>query len=245
VYRSTAVLAVRIQDMDGAMSSIRGQLGGLASLAGIRGQGGGRREEYIAFLRSIGLARVFVERQGVMQHLFEDRWNANTKTFTPDASGNPPSVGEGADRFTRYVLQVGVDERSGLISVDVMWTDRVKAAEWANAYVELANELLRVDAMRSAEQSIGFLNEELAKTNVEPIRQSLFRLLEGRLNDNMLATVERQYAFKVIDPAVASEPRRFVRPRRVLQTLIGILCGGAFGVLFVLWRSSEKTGKVT
>jgi uncharacterized protein involved in exopolysaccharide biosynthesis len=244
VYESAVVIAVRTQDMDGALGAIRGQLGGLASLAGVgTGRGGQRREEFIAFLRSGGLARGFVQQHGIAQFLFASRWDPKTQSFTPDSRGNVPTAGETAVLFMRGIRQVNVDERTGLIAVAMRWTDPGLAADWANAYVAQANELLRIDAVRSAEQGIGFLNQELAKTSVEPIRQSLFRLLEGRLNDSMLANVEREYAFKVIDPAVASEPHRFVRPRRVLETLIGILCGIAFGVLFVLWRTANNLGK--
>jgi uncharacterized protein involved in exopolysaccharide biosynthesis len=241
VYESQVLVTVRSQDMEGAASAIRSQLGGLASLAGIGlGQASRRREEFIAYLRSSALAREFVERYELLRVLYPSRWNPQTKSVRPDGNGHVPTVGEVAIQLMRGVREVNVDERTGLVTVAVRWGDPKTAADWANNYVALANERLREEAIQSATQSIGFLNEELSKTNVEPIRQSLFRLLEGRLNDSMLANVERQYAFKVIDRAEPSEPDRYVKPRRVLETLIGILCGISFGTLFVLWRFPDR-----
>lgn len=234
VYEAAAVLAVRSQEMEGAASALRGQFGGIASLAGINlGQSGRRREEFIAYLRSGALAREFVEQQGLVRVFFGSRWNDTTKTFTPDSRGRVPTTGLAAERFMRGVREISVDERTGLLRLSIKWTDPKTASKWANAYVDLSNQRLRDEAIASAAQSIGFLNEELAKTTVEPLRQSLYRLLEGRLNDSMLANVERQYAFKVIDRAQV--PERHVRPRRVLETFIGLVCGFVAGCLLALW----------
>jgi uncharacterized protein involved in exopolysaccharide biosynthesis len=240
VYESQIVLTVRSQEMDGAASALRSQLGGLASIAGINlGQGGRRREEFIAYLRSNALAREFVVRYDVLGAFYPGRWDAKTRTLRPNDEGHVVTVGEGALIFMRQVREVNVDERTGLVTVVVRWGDPAVAARWANDFVALANERLRDEAVKTAAQSIGFLNEELAKTNVEPIRQSLFRLLEGRLNDSMLATVERQYAFKVVDRAEASEPDRYVKPRPMLETLIGIIVGFGIGGLVALWRYAD------
>lgn len=233
VYRSSAVLAIRTDSAD-AGSALRGQLGGLGSIAGIGlGQGSGKRVEFIAYLQSRALAKEFVVSEQLIPVLYASRWDAAAKRFRP---GEAPATGDAVEYFMRSIRSVSVETLTGLVTVSIEWTDPQLAARWTNAYVALANRRLRDESIATAKQSIAYLNEELTRTALEPVRQSLFRMLESRLNEVMLATVQRDFAFKFIDPAEPSEPRNFVRPRRALETLIGLACGFAFGAIFVFWR---------
>jgi hypothetical protein len=241
IYRSSAVLAIR-DDADGGASALRGQLGSLASIAGIGlGQAGMRRTEFIAFLQSRALAKEFVVSEGLMPILYADRWDAAAKRFRP---GEEPAVGDAVQYFTRRIRDVKVDPLTGLVTVAIQWTDPKLAAAWTNGYVALGNRLLREESIATAKQSIAYLDEELGRTAVESIRQSLFRMLESRLHEQMVANVQRDFAFKFIDPAEPSEPRNYIRPRPVVETLVGLMCGFAFGAIFVLWRSPPSGRKV-
>jgi hypothetical protein len=102
--------------------------------------------------------------------------------------------------------------------------------------VALANELLRQEAIKSSEESMTYLNEELARTSVEPVRQALFRLMEVRINQAMLANVEREYAFRPVDRAEPSETKKFVSPQPLVELLTAIMCGVAVGAIFACWR---------
>src|SRR5690606_8253072 len=123
------------------------------------------------------------------------------------------------------------------------WSDPQLAARWVSEYVALANEKLRQEAIATAQQSIKHLNSELERTSLEPLRQSLYRLMEGRLNEVMVATVEHEFAFKVIDEAQPSDPHRFVKPMKMLELLLGIAFGTAAAVVFVLWRYRREGDK--
>jgi LPS O-antigen subunit length determinant protein (WzzB/FepE family) len=234
VYRSDALMAVRSAE-SGAAGALQGQLGGLASLVGINlGGGSDRRQEFVAYLKSRALAKEFVERKGLMQVFYASAWNETTKQFESDG-GRPPTIGDAID-YLSALRGVEENARTGLLTVSFYWTDPVVAASWVNDYVALANEKLRQEAIEDGHKSIEYLKEELGRTTIEPVRQSLFRLMEGRLNQVMLASIEPQYAFRVIDRAEAPERDKFVRPRRVVEIVIGILFGGVLGTVFVLWR---------
>jgi uncharacterized protein involved in exopolysaccharide biosynthesis len=63
--------------------------------------------------------------------------------------------------------------------------------------------------------------------------------MEGRLNEVMIASVEHEYAFKVIDRAETPEEHHFVRPMRALEILLGLVFGLGLGAVFVLWKYPE------
>jgi LPS O-antigen subunit length determinant protein (WzzB/FepE family) len=124
------------------------------------------------------------------------------------------------------------------VKVAVEWYSPDLAARWANHMVEMANERLRTEATRDAGQSIDYLNKELEKTNVVELRQAIYRLIEDQVSRAMLANVQRQYAFRVIDSAVPPEFKS--RPKRALFVVVGALLGLGAGWLVSFLRRPDR-----
>jgi uncharacterized protein involved in exopolysaccharide biosynthesis len=137
------------------------------------------------------------------------------------------------------VLDIKEEELDGLITVTVDWTDPKVAAQWANEMVALANELLRTRAMDESTRNIDYLNQQLSKTDVVEIRLALYRLIENETKQLMLANGKIEYAFTVIDPAVAPEIR--VSPKRTLMTLIGFAIGCVLGSIIAFIHRGLKS----
>jgi hypothetical protein len=106
--------------------------------------------------------------------------------------------------------------------------------------VEMVNERLRTAAIDESRRRVEFLEGELAKTSVVELRQVIFNLIEGQVNAAMLADVQREYAFRVIDPAVPADPDRKVRPKRAVMALGGALVAGFLLALRLLWRRRRE-----
>jgi uncharacterized protein involved in exopolysaccharide biosynthesis len=100
--------------------------------------------------------------------------------------------------------------------------------------VARVNDRMRSEATRSAKDSIEFLNQELAKTSVVGLQQAIYHLIEDQVNKAMLANVQHEYAFRVIDRAVAPEQRS--SPKRTIMVLIGGVLGGFLGLFIVFIR---------
>ena len=109
--------------------------------------------------------------------------------------------------------------------------------------IEMVNDRLRSEAAQSAQKSIEYLNKELAGTNEVSLRQSISQLIESQVNTAMLANVQRQYAFRIIDRAVPPEIRAF--PRRTLFVVVGTLAGLLLAFFAVLTRHTVRIGRVT
>jgi uncharacterized protein involved in exopolysaccharide biosynthesis len=123
------------------------------------------------------------------------------------------------------------DHNTGLVIVTVEWYSPAVAATWANRMIDLLNARLRAEAMRTAERGIDYLNGQLAKNNTVELHQAISRLIEEQVNRAMIASVQRDYAYRVIDPPVPADVR--FRPQRILMALIGGVLGLVLGWLCI------------
>jgi LPS O-antigen subunit length determinant protein (WzzB/FepE family) len=126
----------------------------------------------------------------------------------------------------------------------IEWTDPKVAADWANLLVKRLNERMRQRALQEAEVNVSYLKRELAATNVVALQHSIGNLLEGELQKAMLARVNDEFAFRVIDRAEA--PKWRSRPKRAQIMAIAVLAGFVLGCVVVLVRKavSEVEGAV-
>ncbi len=132
--------------------NIAGQLGGLASLAGVNldANNGNSRDAH-AILKSRHLAEQFLER-----------YNLTGKVLAK--SRMPATMWHAVARFRKSILDVDEDRRTGVTTISIYWRDAKEAAQWANDYVALGNEIIRNRAAADAQRNIGYLNQQLQQT---------------------------------------------------------------------------------
>lgn len=227
-FRAEAVLAPAEKRSN--MGSL-GQLSGLASLAGISVGAGGSAES-LAMLRSRQFVGSVVAEQQLLPALFPEKWDDKRKRWDVDDETDTPTVYDGAGRFIEKRLNVSEDKKTGIVRLSVVWTDPDTASRLANLLVTRLNEALRDRAISDSERNIAYLQEELKSTQVVSLQQSIGRLVDTELQKLMLARGNKEFAFKVVDPAVA--PRDRDSPNRVLITLTSSLLGGLFGMILLL-----------
>jgi uncharacterized protein involved in exopolysaccharide biosynthesis len=224
LYRAQVVVTeVRDTGLGGG-GGLMGEIGGLASIAGIDLSANGQGAEREAVLRSRGLVDAFVRRYQLTP-LINGKASAGTEW-------------EAVERFRKSVLDMQEDKLKATTTITMDWQDPAVAARWANDFVALANDLLRTRAVDESTSNIEFLNKQLAQTNVVEIQQAIYRLIEGETKSLMLAHSRVQYAFTVVDPAITPEVR--VSPRRTLMVISGLFIGGVLGS-FIAWaRDSAR-----
>jgi uncharacterized protein involved in exopolysaccharide biosynthesis len=232
-YRAQAVLTVVEQGgADGALGELAGQFGSLALLAGIDLMGKSSSEEALAILRSRLLTEKFISKEGLMPSLYPEKWDEQRKAWRTDIR-RPPTMYAAYEKFDRSVRRISVNKATGLITLSIDWRDRNQAAAWTNRLIQYANEEARMRAIREADESLAFLRTEAGKTDAAQIKQSIYRLIEAQIKRRMLASVHREYAFRVLDPAVVPDEDRFVSPRRPLLILLFAVLGAIIGALYI------------
>ena len=243
IYKSEAVLAPVKQESGGQMAALAAQFGGLASMAGVNlGGGGGSTEEAIAILKSRKFLKSFIEEEKLLPILFEQSWDAENSRWLVDAEEDIPSAWDAYQSFSG-ILSISTDKKSGMVTLAIEWGDPVLAAAWANQLVVRLNKHLKREGVEQAEKSIQYLKEQLATTSVVDMQQILYRLIEKQSNTIMLANVQEEFAFRVIDPAVVPEVRS--KPKRKLIVVLGAVLGMMFSIFLAFFLNFLQNQKVS
>lgn len=235
-YRAEVTLLPVKTERGGPLAGMAGQFGGLAALAGINVASDDNTAESMAVLRSRAFTEQFIERHGLLPVLFEELWDAANEAWIADDPASTPTLWRAYERFDKSIRQVTQDSETGLVTLAVNWTDPELARDWANSLVEDVNSSLRSRAMEQSEKSIAFLREQLQSINEVEMRTAVFGLMEAEMKNAMLSNVRTEFAFEVIDPAVA--PERHHWPNRLLFAVLGLSAGLLGCVVWVLVRQS-------
>ncbi len=237
IYEGEVLLApAQSADSQSGLSSALGGMGGLASMAGLSLGGGGTIPEYLAVLQSREFLWQFVQKNNLMPILFESDWDEQKKRWKEEDVEDQPGQWKayrmltmnGMSGIDNAQIEVELDDKTGLVTVTVAWTDAALSAKWANSLVADLNQYLAKQAIDRSERNLKYLREELARTQVEEMRKALFDLIASEQKSAMLANTQRDFAFKVLDPAI--EPIRKTKPKRFLLIILAAVLSGFVGV---------------
>ena len=254
-YAATTILAPPTASVEsGGLGTLAGQFGGLADMAGIDLVGRQDVDQTLAVLQSEEFLQRFVETEGVAQVFYAEQWDPLNKQWRPDRSlsarvsralqalidwlspdttrsGVGTSGPESWTVLRRFVplMSVQKDKRTQIVTLSIRWKDPKIAATWANSLVRHLNEEARSRAVSEANDSLGYLANQLQRTQVLEVRDALYRLVETEQKRAMIASTRQELALRVL--AKAQIPRERIFPRRK-SLIIGGLAGGLVLGLF-------------
>jgi LPS O-antigen subunit length determinant protein (WzzB/FepE family) len=235
-YRADVLLAPADSKMTQGLSSQLGNLGGLASLAGINlGSANSANTEALAVLQSRDFARSFLEEEQLLPMIYRRQKKALAHVLAFTKVDKEPDVRDAVKYFQDKILVVQADKKTGLVTLTIEWTDSDTAAQWANKLATRLNDRMRQRALAEAETNTSYLRAELQTANLVTLQQSLGRLLENELQKLMIAQGNKEFSYRVIDHAEA--PRRRARPKRSLIVAAAIAIGGGASIVVLLIRA--------
>jgi len=225
IYRATVVMVpAQTNRAAGALGGALGQLGGLASLAGLNlNSSDSDTEEALAVLRSRSFTENFIVDKGLVPVLF------------PNAS-KQPTLARAFRKFDEKVRTVVQDKKTGLVTLRVDWRDGIVGAQWANELVARLNAEMRGRAIVKADDALRYLERELPNNSQLEVRDAMNRLIESQIKQRMLANVTQEYAFRVVDHALPADPDDPLWPKRALLLIGGAVFGLFAGIFFVLFH---------
>lgn len=265
IYRAEALLASSADDSSGGLSALAGQLGGLASLAGVSLGGGesNRTEIGLEVLQSRQFFAHFVAKRDVLVALMAaDKWKPSSgqllidddlysraeqkwvRDVAPPRTAKP-SLQEAHKAFLES-FSVSQDKKSGLVTIAVEHLSPIVAQQWVSWLIDDINSTMREQDISEAERSITYLQEQVRQTNIADLQAVFFGLIQKQTERVMLAKVRDQYLFKTLDPAVVPELK--AKPKRALICVLGTLLGGMLALLWVLvahyWNNREQPSAI-
>ena len=259
-YKATALLA-SAQSGGGGLSSALGQLGGLASLAGVSIGGGESSESQIAqeIIKSWSFVETFITDNDLAVEVYAaEGWSKGSNELlinqdiydsesgdwlTEDSNGNiaPPSSWQLFQAFSGRAT-VAEDKKSGLVSVSIEYYSPQVAKEWLDLYVSAINEHMQLRQMAKVTNNIAYLEAQIDKTSIAEMREVFYTIIEEQTKNKMVAEASPDYAFSAVSPSMVPEQKS--QPKRALICILGTLLGGMLSVLLVLVthyaRGSDK-----
>lgn len=250
IYQAEAKLAPTKESQGNGIGNL-GQLGGLASLAGVnlaRGQVDNARMAQ-EIMRSRAFLADFAERRQIAPDLLAiDKWDprsggvrydpeiydAQTQTWVREVrhpKQTIPTAWELVEKL-REILRISQDTATGIVSLTIEHQSPVVAKNWVDWLIEDINNEMRRRDIEEAERSIQYIENEFEKARLANTQQVYASLLEQQTQTIMLANVRPEYVFRVLDPAVIPEQR--AKPSRTLIVIIGTFLGGFVSVFIVI-----------
>ncbi len=251
IYRADTLLAPASATQKNGLGGLAGQLGGLASIAGISLGGTGTDKTALALetVRSRDFVSRFIQNNDALVALMAVKsWDQNSGELVIDAdiytAGNwvrevrppkqaKPSLQEAYEEFIK-LLNVSQNKENGMVTLSIEHVSPVVAQQWVTNMVAQLNDYMKRRDMAEAQKSLHYLETKLQQTQIEELRQALYQLIEEQTKTLMLTQVSDEYVFKTIDPAVV--PEKKAKPSRALLCIIGTLFGGFLGCFVVFIR---------
>jgi LPS O-antigen subunit length determinant protein (WzzB/FepE family) len=250
-YKATALLAPAQSD-GGGLSGALGQLGGLASLAGVSLGGGESGEAQIAqeIMKSWSYIEGFIADNNIAVEVYAaEGWDKSSNTLSidddiydttqqswlieDDDTGElrPPTSWELFEGFEEK-LSVSEDKKSGLVSVSIEYYSPQIAKQWVDMYVESINRFMQQRQVDKVTRNINYLQEQIEKTAIAEMQEVFYTIIEEQTKNKMLAEASPDYVFVAVGPSMVPELKS--QPKRALICILGTLLGGMLSVLLVL-----------
>ncbi|UVW36111.1 Wzz/FepE/Etk N-terminal domain-containing protein [SAR92 clade bacterium H455] len=252
-YKASAVVSPA-NSGGSSLGAMAGQLGGLASLAGINIGSGESNEtqEAMEIMQSWGFMEEFIQTHGLQVPVYaatgwdkgsnslkldDDLYDASSKRWLIEdgetGENRPPSSWELYESFKSRVA-VSQDKTSGLINISVEYYSPQIAKQWVDLFVTTINDYMRARKLEQVNRNIEFLTVQIEKTAIADMREVFYQLIEEQTKSKMLAEASPEYAFVTVSKAMVPEEKS--KPKRALVCILGTLLGGMLSVLWVLVR---------
>lgn len=248
-YKATALLAPA--QSSGGLSGALGQLGGLASLAGVSIGGGESSEAQIAqeIMKSWNFIEGFIADNDLAVALFaaegwskgsnelqisNDVYDTHNKQWLIENEAGvvgPPSSWNLFKAFSERLV-VSEDKKSGLVSVSIEYYSPQIAKQWLDMYVSSVNAHMQQRQVEKVTSNINYLQAQIEKTSIAEMREVFYTIIEEQTKNKMVAEASPEYAFVAVSPSMVPEQKS--QPKRAFICILGTLLGGMLSVLLVL-----------
>jgi len=244
-YRAEALVA-STESLQGQNQSM-GELGGLASLAGISNLSDNdfKTEVAQAKMSTKEFVYEFISKYDLVAKLVAAKqWNEETGELTYDAEifdeQNkqfllPSNINPNWLAYKEFTDNLLIDkEKSGLLVISYEHISPVLSQFIVENLIKEINALMQAYDVKQADDSIKYLTEKLTQTRIADMEAVFYKLIEEQTKNKMLNEIKSEYIFTTIDPAIVPEEKS--GPKRAFIVVVSIILGGILGCFIALIR---------
>ena len=252
MYKSEGVYA--LAQKEGSGGGMAGQLGGLASLAGVSLGGGESNDidQAMALIVSWPFLEEIVEQNKLAPYILAvkgwDRssgdfiWNSEIYDVASErwkiiGAGNPTSYE--VFRALSEFITVSTNAKTGMVTVSVTHYSPVIAEAWVRLLVVTINSHFQRRDIVDAKLNIDYLSNKIDETGIAGMQTVFYGMIESQMKALMLAEVGDEYLLRVVVPPKIAEQK--VKPSRAFICIVFFFSGVVLSGLFVLVRGTIKT----
>ncbi|MBG0757321.1 GNVR domain-containing protein [Vibrio cidicii] len=257
IYKAQVVVIPSASDSGGSLNGMAAQLGGLASLTGIslNSESISAKNLSLATLKSRKFLIDFVHKYNLSVPLIaaeswnkeqnelvidSDIYNQSTDTWLierrPETQGIP-SDWELYKAITK-ILEIEEDKKSGVVAISISHYSPILAKKWVDSLISELNEWMRTEKVKELEKNIAFMEQKIGTTTIAEMQKIFYQLIEEQTKTLMLASVNNEYAFKVVDPAVVPEEKD--QPKRSIIVALSFMLSFLLSTMLTLFFKLRK-----
>ena len=237
-----------------------GGLGGLASLAGVSlpSSSSGDFLTFKFLLKSEEVAAEILEDKTLAQAIFASEWDTKNQTYRkpPDGQYTPYIraikkllTGQDAKDYTppnaarlsawlSGAFSSSEERDTGFLTLSAETAEPHLMIRVMAKATEETDRLLKERYISSAEQTMGFYQQQLAKARAREHREALAKLIAQEDQKLMLASKGTYFVVEPLtEPSVSLNP---TSPKSSLVLALSVVLGGFFGAALVLIRKALK-----
>lgn len=254
-YKSIAILEP-VTKSSSPLAGISGNLGGLASLAGINLGGSASDDKSILaveLMKTWDFLEQVIRKNNMEADVFAAiSWDKATNTVFYDPElydaktqqwlRDPAETEHGKAEPSSWELfeaieekiAISKDDNNGLVVISAEHYSPLVAQQWVNILIKELNTYFQSQDRNDATQRIAYLEAKIAETNVAEMRNIFFEIIQEQTQTLMLAEISDEYVLKTLSPAKVAEKKS--KPSRAVIVVLSTILGGALAVFIVLVR---------
>ena len=243
IYESKVVLAPSTSS-ESTNINISGTAGALARVAGIDLGGGSDKGPNINLavekITSRQFVKDFINKNNFQPELLAAKnWDSAQNIIVYSKKGYDSKndsltyAPRDIDIYKGYMDRIGVffDKRTKFTHISFKHYSPYFAKELLDNLVLTINNDIRDIDVKVAKESIKFLEDQIAKTNVSDLKLIFSKLIEKNIKTVLLAEVNPEFVFTVVDPAYVPDLKS--APSRGLMCILITIFGFLFVVTFL------------
>ena len=249
-YKSEAVMSVRDNSEN---KNLLSQFSGAASLMGLNvSSSDDKASQTIQLIQSRKFIKHLLTLENILPSimaaksydisskklLFDgDLYDSKSKTWIgePDENGSAkPSYLDAHGVYLNDLLSISQDKNTGFILIDIKHLSPVFAKEFLELIIRETNTILRKKDLEESNEALMYLTNELRKTSLVELKESIKNLIEAQLEVQMMSKINEDYVLVEIDPPFI--PERGISNSKLLIVIFSAIFGSLLGGVIVLIR---------